>query len=120
MNNARVSQIWAEADQPVQDMGDAWNDYVSIEHDIQNATQKQDRPTPLLDAEEISTWQSNWAFKSLTDALDKLDQANRVHYDQTFSDTSTSLNLYFVLCLALFPLAGLLGMWGIWIHLKDF
>jgi hypothetical protein len=120
MQKAHANQTWDEEIQPLADMDTTWSQYYSIDDEIRSATQDHSRANPLLDAEEISTWRSNWAFQSYTDALDSLSNANRAHYIHTFGDANASLNLYFKLNLILFPLAGLLGAWGIWMRLKDF
>src|SRR6185312_7354645 len=120
MQQVHINQAWAEETQPLAVMDSTWNQYYAIDSEIRSATQNHSRANPLLDAEEISTWESNWAFKSYTDALDSLSNVNRAHYIQTFNAANDALALYFKLNLVFFPLAGLLGAWGIWLRLKDF
>ena len=120
MQRAQGNQTWDEERQPLIDMHTTWDQYYSIDTDIRNATQSHSRANPLLDAEEISSWESNWAFQSYTASLDRLSNANRIHYTSTFDTTNAAVNFYFLLCLALFPLAGLLALWGIATRLKDF
>jgi hypothetical protein len=120
MQRAKDNQTWDEERQPLVDMHTTWGQYYSIDTDIRNATQNHSRANPLLDAEEISSWESNWAFQSYTAALDRLSNANRIHYTSTFDTTNAAVNSSFILSLALFPLAGLLALWGIAARLKDF
>lgn len=120
MRQARANQTWDEELQPLANMDSTWHEYDTINAEIRAAIQKHDRANPLLDAEEISTWESNWAFKDYTDALDGLSQVGRIHYTYAVNAIGNALNLYFKLDLIFFPLAGLLGSWGIWTRLKDF
>ncbi|HEX7736539.1 MAG TPA: tetratricopeptide repeat protein [Ktedonobacteraceae bacterium] len=120
MNQAHADQTWDEELEPLAKMDSTWKQYTTIDGDIRDATQNKSLANPLLAAEEASTWNSYWAFQSYTDALDSLSSANRVHYAFTLNTVSDALNLSFRLNLIFFPLAGLLGAWGIWVRLKDF
>jgi hypothetical protein len=120
MQKAHTNQTWDEELQPLKTMDTTWNQYYSIDSEIQGATQRHERANPLLDAEEISSWESNWAFQSYTAALDSLSNVNRWHYTATFEDASSSTQLFFTLNLILLPLAGLLALAGLTIRFRDF
>lgn len=120
MHNAHANQTWVEEIQPLADMDTYWNQYDSIDPQIRSIARTQNNPNWLHDAESLSTGKSNQAFSHFTDAVARLSQANRDHYTATFNDAHNALAFSFVLSLVLFPLAGLLAVWGIAIRLKDF
>lgn len=120
MRTVHANQTWDEELQPLKTMDTTWNQYYTIDSEIQSATQRHGRTNPLLDAEEISSWESNWAFQSYTTALDDLSNVNRWHYSATFEDASFSAQLYFTLNLILLPLAALLALTGLALRFRDF
>lgn len=120
MKQANDNQTWVEEIQPLKDMGTFWNSYYAIDSKMRAAENNQSDPNHTLTAEQLSTGDSNRMFGDFITAVQQLSAANQLHYNGTLSDTSNALMLYFVLSLVLFPLAGLLGAWGIWWRLKDF
>lgn len=120
MHKAHANQTWVEEIQPLKDMDTFWSQYHTIDGQIRSTTENLSDPHRLNDAESISTGKSNQAFGNFTNAVDRLSQANRDHYTQTLHETQGMLLRSFLLCLVLFPLAGLLAVWGIAIRLKDF
>lgn len=120
MQQANNNQTWPEEVQPLKDMSTFWNQYDAIDGQIRAAENKQNDPNHTLTAEKLSTGESNIDFNAFTSAVQQLSNANQLHYNSTLGETSSALMLYFVLSLVLFPLAGLLGAWGIWLRLKDF
>lgn len=120
MQKAHGNQTWEEEIQPLTDMDTYWGQYHAIDGQIRSTAENQGDANRVLDAEFISTGKSNQAFGSFTDAVGRLSQANRDHYNATLSQAQGALMLSFVLCLVLFPLAGLLAVWGIGMRLKDF
>lgn len=120
IHNAQNNRTWTEEDQPLADMNTYWSKYFGLDSQIRSAAQNQSDPKHLLTAERISTGQSNQAFNQFTVAVDQLAQANQDQYNQTFNSINGTIMLYFVLSLVLFPLTGLLALWGVAQRLKDF
>jgi hypothetical protein len=120
IQKAQKNQTWQEEIQPLQDMSNNWNTYDTIDGQIRSAAQNQSDPKRLLTAESISTGTSNQAFGQFSGAVTALSNANQSHSNQTFRSINYTLMVYFILSLILFPLTGLLALWGIAIRLKDF
>ena len=120
MQQAHGNQTWTEELAPLQNIDTYWKQYDTIDGQIRSAAEQQGDPKRLLNAEAISTGPSNQAEGRFTNAVTQLSNANQEHYNQTFSAINNTLMLSFWLCLALFPLVGLLALWGITIRLKDF
>jgi hypothetical protein len=120
IQQAHGNRTWPEEDQPLSNMDTYWAQYHTSDGQIRAAAQKQSDPNRLLTAEGISTGISNQAFGQFTNAVTSLANANQDHYNQTFNNTNGALMIYFLLSLILFPLTGLLGIWGVAIRLKDF
>jgi len=120
IQGAHANQTWQEEIQPLANIDIYWGEYHTIDGQIRSTAQNQSDPTRLLDAEAISTGKSNQAFGKFINAVGQLSQANLKHYNQTLQSAQGSLTLDFLLCLILFPLAGLLSLWGIAVRLKDF
>lgn len=120
MQKAQRNQTWVEEIQPLTDMDTSWKQYSSFDPQIRQKAQDQSNPNRLNDAELLSTGASNRAFSHFTDAVDRLSTANRDHYAATLDATNGALLTSFVLSLILFPLAGLLAVWGVGMRFKDF
>jgi hypothetical protein len=120
MQNAQNNLTWTEEQSPLQQMTTNWNQYVNIDGQIRSDVTNQSDPNRLLTAEALSTGNSNSAFGHFTDAVSQLSAADQGHYNTTRDATSQSLGLSFLLSLVLFPLTGLLAVWGVWLRLKDF
>ena len=74
----------------------------------------------IITAERISTGISNQTFGKFTDAVDQLSLVDRGHFDQTYASEAANLTLYTTLGLVLFPLIGLVAVWGVSRRFKDF
>lgn len=120
IQKAQANQTWVEEIQPLADIHTYWNQYHAIDPQIRSDAVNLQDPNHLNTAEALSTGKSNQAFSKFVDAVGRLSQANRDHYTTTRNQASQSLTLNITLSLLLFPLAGLLAAWGIWIRLKDF
>lgn len=120
MQNAQNNLTWTEEQSPLQQMTTDWNQYDTIDGQIRSDATNQRDPNHLLTAEALSTGNSNSAFGHFTDAVSQLSAADQGHYNTTRDATSQSLGLSFLLSLVLFPLTGLLAVWGVWLRLKDF
>lgn len=120
MRNAHANQTWAEEIQPLADMDTYWNQYDALDPQIRSIARNQRNSNWLHDAEFLSTGKSNQAFSKFTDAVSRLSMANRDHYTATLNAAKSALMLSFILSLVLFPLTGLLAVWGITVRLKDF
>ncbi len=120
MQNANNNLTWSEEQQPLGDMATYWGQYIGIDSQIRSDAINQSDPQHLLTAERLSTGDSNVTFSHFTHAVSQLSAADQSHYNTTRDATSQALTTNFILSLVLFPLAGLLGAWGIWLRLKDF
>ncbi|GCE20010.1 tetratricopeptide repeat protein [Dictyobacter kobayashii] len=123
IDHAQANRTWPEEDQPLQDMHTQWAKYYSIDGSMRSTAQVTDgiaSPTHLLQAEQISTGDSNATFSNFTTAVDHLRQANAGHYTTTVQATQNTLSLYSLLSLFLFISLGLLAVWGVMYRLKDF
>ncbi|MBO0791795.1 MAG: hypothetical protein J2P36_12725 [Ktedonobacteraceae bacterium] len=120
MQKARDNRTWIEEDQPLTDMQSSWNSYDRFDGQIRGMANNLADPNHLLNAERLSTGQSNQAFGAFTDAVDRLSQANQQHFDSTYQQTQSSLMAYILLCALLYPIIGLLAVWGVFLRLKDF
>ncbi len=116
MSNAKANRTWIEEDQPLTDIQSNWDTYFQIDGNIRSSA----NAGQILAAERLSTGNSNVAFSKFSDAVDRLSQANRDHYNSTLNDTQGALTLYIYLSAILFPLIGLSAAWGISQRLKDF
>ncbi|GCE13627.1 tetratricopeptide repeat protein [Tengunoibacter tsumagoiensis] len=113
---AHNNRTWNEEDQPLSAMDQQWQAYKSIDVRIRAVAGGGD----LNGAETLSTGESNTDFSGFSDAVSALSKANYDHYNQTLADTRSAINLYLWLTVLLFPLTGLLTVWGVLQRLKDF
>lgn len=120
MQNAQNNLTWTEEESPLQQMSADWNQYYSLDSQIRSDATNQTDSNRLLTAEALSTGDSNRDFARFTNAVSQLSAADQSHYNITRDATSQALQRSFLLGLVLFPLAGLLAVWGIAIRLKDF
>lgn len=120
MLRAKGNQTWVEELQPLSDMQTSWDQYAAIDPRIRSLAKDATKPTPLLDAEKLSTGDSNTAFGKFLDAVDRLSKANRDHGDATSASTQQALMFSIPLTALLFPLIGLIAAWGISRRFKDF
>ena len=117
---AQHNRTWPEEDQPLDDMYQNWNSYVTIDAQIRSTAKDQNDDQRIANAEALSTGQSNDTFGKFSDAVGSLSHANRSHYDGTVASTQSSLSLYLLLCSILFPLTGIASVWGISRRFQDF
>ncbi|GHO87566.1 tetratricopeptide repeat protein [Dictyobacter formicarum] len=123
IDRAQANRTWPEEDQPLQDMHNWWAKYYGIDGSIRSTAQVTDgiaSSTHLLQAEKLSTGDSNTAFGNFTTAVDHLRQANDGHYSATLQATQITLNVYSLFSLVLFISLGILAVWGVMYRLKDF
>lgn len=120
ITDAQNNQTWPEEIQPLADMRSNWDAYYGIDGHIRQIATDASDPKHILDAEQLSTGDSNIAFGKFTDAVDRLSAANQSHYDQTGASAESTLNTDFPLSLILFPLLGILAAWGISTRLREF
>jgi hypothetical protein len=117
---AKKNQTWTEEIQPLADMQNTWNAYYAIDGQIRSAATNSSDPQNLHTAGIINTGKSDNAFKSFTDAVDRLKAANYDHYYNTLNTTQSMLNLSILLSAIIFPLIGILAVWGISRRFRDF
>ncbi len=72
----------------------------------------------IHDAQVLSTGKSNDNFYAFTKAVDRLSQVNRDYYNRTYAAINAALTDFIPLSLLLFPLIGLLALWGTTRRLK--
>lgn len=120
IKQAQANRTWPEEDQPLADIQSSWNNYYAIDGQIRQKAQDKTDVNRVLDAETLSTGDSNRTFDTFSSAVDQLSKANSNHYQTTYADTQGRLSLYITLSLTLFPLMGLVAIWGVTRRLKDF
>jgi hypothetical protein len=120
IQRAVANQTWPEEVQPLADMQSYWKTYTSIDPQIRSLATNMADPNRIHDAQVLSTGKSNGSFSSFTNAVDRLSQANRSYYNKTYAVTNAALMDFMPLSLILFPLIGLLALWGIAGRLKYF
>lgn len=120
IDRAQQNRTWPEEDQPLADMHQYWKSYTDIDTQIRTTAKDQNDDQRIANAEALSTGQSNDTFNTFSNAVDRLSQANRSHYDGTVASTQSALSLYVVLCSILFPLIGIAAVWGIGRRFRDF
>jgi hypothetical protein len=120
IQQAHANQTWGEEIRPLADMDTFWRQYRGLDGQIRNLATQQSNPNRVLTAEQVSTGASNRALSAFLNAVNRLGQANHLHYLQTLDEARRALIRDFWFSLLLFPLAGLLAIWGIGIRLKDF
>ncbi len=109
-----------EEDQPLADMQSHWNTYTSIDPQIRALATNTANPNRIHDAQALSTGKSNDNFYAFTTAVDQLIAVNREHYTATYKVTYDNVTRSIPLSIILFPLIGLLAVWGISRRLRDF
>lgn len=120
IQRAHKNQTWTEELRPLADIDTFWRQYHGLDGQIRALATRQSDPNRVLTAETLSTGASNRALSAFLDAVNRLGQANHLHYIQTREQTRGGLIRDFWFSLLLFPLAGLLAVWGIAVRLKDF
>lgn len=120
IKSAQDNRTWPEEDQPLRDLQHNWAQYFAIDGQIRSKATDTANPNRILDAERLSTGDSNRTFDTFAQAVDRLSAANLLHYNATLASTQGSLMIYFILSTILFPLIGLAAAFGISVRLKDF
>jgi hypothetical protein len=120
MTRAKNNRTWSEEDQPLADMQTYWQAYTQIDPQIRAKAENTTNPQRILDAESLSTGNSNRTFGNFVDAVNRLSQANAIHYQSTLTSTYNALTSYTLWCVLLFPLIGIVAAWGISRRFKDF
>ena len=114
------NQTWPEEVQPLAAMQSSWKTYTSIDPQIRALATNMFNPNRIHDAQALSTGKSNENFSAFTSAVDRLSQVNRNYYNKTYAATDAALMVFIPLSLVLFPLIGLLALWGTARRLKYF
>jgi hypothetical protein len=120
IKQAQDNRTWPEEDQPLAAMQKNWNGYFTIDGHIRAAARNTSDPQRIITAERISTGISNQTFGKFTDAVNQLSLVDRSHFNQTYASEAANLTLYTTLGLVLFPLVGLVAVWGVSRRFKDF
>ena len=120
IQQAVKNKTWPEEVQPLAEMQSYWQTYTSIDPQIRSLATDTANPNHIHDAQVLSTGKSNGSFYGFTSAVDRLSQVNRNYYNKTYATTNTALTDFIPLSLVLFPLIGLLALWGTARRLKYF
>lgn len=121
MQQVGSNRAWPnEEDRPLADMQLHWSTYTSIDPQIRALANDTANPNRIHDAQTLSTNRSNDNFYTFTDAVDNLSRINRDHYTAIYQVTYATTAHFIPLSIILFPLAGLLAVWGISRRLRDF
>jgi hypothetical protein len=116
---AKKNQTWVEEIQPLADMQTDWNAYYTIDAQIRAAANNNSDPQRLHTAGIINTTKSDDTFGEFINAVDRLKTANYDHYYATLNTTQSTLSIYILLSAILFPVIGLIAIWGISQRFKD-
>jgi hypothetical protein len=120
IQQAEKNKTWPEEVQPLAKMQSYWKTYTSIDPQIRTLATNTADSNRIHDAQVLSTGQSNSSFNAFTGAVDQLSQVNRNYYNRTYATTNAALMDFIPLSLVLFPLIGLLALWGTTRRLKYF
>jgi len=120
IKQAVANRTYPQEDQPLADMQSYWGVYTSIDPQIRALANTTTNPNRIHDAQELSTGKSNDNFYKFTTVVDQLSTANRDYYNRTYRTTDDTITRFIPLCIGLFPLLGLLAVWGTFRRLKDF
>jgi hypothetical protein len=119
ITRAQNNRTWPQEDQPLADMQTNWQRYTQIDPQIRTLAENTANPQHILNAEKLSTGQSNTTFGQFENAVNRLSQANALHYQMTLTATQNTLTDFTFWCIFLFPLIGLAAAWGILHRFKD-
>jgi hypothetical protein len=120
IKRAVANRTYPEEDQPLTDMQLYWGAYTRIDPQIRALASTTTNPNRIHDAQQLSTGKSNENFYKFTTAVDQLSTANRNYYNSTYRTTDDNLTRFIPLSIFLFPVIGLLALWGTSRRLKDF
>ena len=120
IRRAVANRTYSEEDQPLTDMQLYWGTYTHIDPQIRALANTTTNPNRIHDAQELSTGKSNENFYKFTSAVDQLSTANRTYYDSTYRTVDDTLSRFIPLSIFVFPVIGLLAVWGTSRRLKDF
>ncbi len=118
IQQAVANKTWPEEVQPLAAMQSYWQTYTSIDLQIRAQATNTADANRIHDAQVLSTGKSNDNFYAFTIAVDRLSQVNRGYYNRTYVATNAALTSFIPLSLLLFPLIGLLALWGTTRRLK--
>lgn len=120
IQRAQDNRTWPSEDQPLGDMRTSWATYYNIDGQIRVEANNTKDAQRIYKAEQLSTGQSNMAYRTFADAVSRLSKANYDHYHTTLNMTQAAFSTDILLCALLYPLVGLLALWGIASRLRDF
>lgn len=120
IKQAVANQTYNEEKQPLTDIQAHWSMYTTIDPRIRTLANTTTNPQRIHDAQKLSTGASNESFSMFTNAVDQLSTVNRTYYNSTYSAMNTMLTRLILLSITLFPLLGLVAVWGTSRRLKDF
>jgi hypothetical protein len=120
LNTAFANQSHPEDAQALEDIQANWDRFYQIDGQVRQASSNTANPNRVIDAERLSTGDSNTAVAGFTQAAEQLGAVNRGDYNQALAATRDTLTRTILLSYILFPLLGLAAVWGISRRLKEF
>lgn len=120
LNTALANHSHPEDAQALKDIQTNWNRFYQIDGQVRQAANNTANPNRVIDAERLSTGDSNTAVAGFTQAAEQLGAVNRGAYNQALAATRDTLTRTIPLSSMLFPLIGLAAVWGIAHRLKEF
>jgi hypothetical protein len=120
ITRTKNNRTWPEEDQSLVDMLNNWHTYQANDSEVRAKAMETNNPQRFTQAEQLSTGNATQTFTSFTAAVDRLDEVNRRYFDRTASEAANSTASSALWSIVLFPVVGLLAVWGIWRRVGDF
>ncbi len=120
LHTAFANQAHPEEAQLLKNMQADWDRFYQIDGQIRQAASNTATPNRVIDAERLSTGDSDAAFMGFAQAAESLGALNRGDYNHMLDTTRATLLQTILLSYILFPLIGLAAVWGIARRLKEF
>lgn len=120
LHTAFANQSHPEEAQLLQNMQANWDRFYQIDAQIRQTASNVANPNRVIDAERLSTGDSNTALAGFVQEAEALAALNRSDYNQALASTRATLTQTILLSYILFPLIGLAAVWGIARRLKEF
>jgi hypothetical protein len=120
LNTAFANQPHPEDAKNLKDIQANWDRFYQIDEQVRLAANNTANPNRVIDAERLSTGDSNTAVAAFTQAAEQLGTVNQGYYNQALTSTRDTLTRTILLSYLLFPLIGLAAVWGIAYRLKEF
>ncbi len=111
---------WPAEDEPLNTLEQGWKTYYVLDAQIRAIAKDRADPNGLVKAERVSTEGSDVVFEGFIAAADRLQKINDEVFQQTRKQAEANISGAQTISMVLFPLAGLVAIWGISLRWKDF